>query len=145
MTGSAQIRVAIVGCGVISRTYAHTISQFEFMELAACVDAEPDRAEALGAPYGADARTLDEVLGDPAIDAIVNGSGGFVFAFTNSAGIIPVSVTAVDLNGDGKMDVICANNTSSGTLTALTNDGAGGLEPVLKFREVLFSPKRQTG
>jgi len=65
-------RVAIVGCGVISHTYAHTISEFEFMELAACVDAEPGRAEALGAPYGADARTLDEVLDDPAIDAVVN-------------------------------------------------------------------------
>ena len=67
-----RARVAIVGCGVISRTYAHTISEFQFMELAACVDAEPGRAEALGAPYGADARTLEDVLGDPAIDAIVN-------------------------------------------------------------------------
>ena len=65
-------RVAIVGCGVISRTYAHTISQFEFMELAACVDAEPGRAEELGAPYGAPARSLDDVLGDPAVDAVVN-------------------------------------------------------------------------
>ena len=65
-------RIAIVGCGVISRTYAHTISQFDFMELAACVDAEPGRAEALSAPYGAEARPLADVLGDPAIDAVVN-------------------------------------------------------------------------
>src|SRR5262249_14311064 len=65
-------RIAIVGCGVISRTYAHTISEFDFMELAACVDAEPDRAESLGAPYGAGARPLDDALGDPAIDAVVN-------------------------------------------------------------------------
>ena len=65
-------RIAIVGCGVISRTYAHTISQFDFMELSACVDAEPGRAEALSAPYGAEARPLDDVLGDPAIDSVVN-------------------------------------------------------------------------
>src|ERR1051326_790853 len=66
------MNIAIVGCGVIRRTYAHTISQFEFMELAACVDAEPGRAEELGAPYDAPARVLDDVVGDPAADAVVH-------------------------------------------------------------------------
>ena len=65
-------RVAIVGCGVISRTYAHTISQLGFVELAACVDDAPGRAEQLAAKFGAEARSFDAVLADPEIDAIVN-------------------------------------------------------------------------
>jgi predicted dehydrogenase len=65
-------RVAIIGCGVISRTYAHTLSQLPFVELAACVDEDPARATELAAKFGADARTLDDVLADPEIDAVVN-------------------------------------------------------------------------
>lgn len=65
-------RVAIVGCGVISRTYAHTMSQLPFVELAACVDEDPDRAAELASKFGAEARSLDAVLQDPEIDAVVN-------------------------------------------------------------------------
>ena len=65
-------RVAIVGCGVISRTYAHTISELAFVQLAACVDGEPGRAEELAAKFGARACSLDDALADPGIDAIVN-------------------------------------------------------------------------
>jgi predicted dehydrogenase len=68
-----MMRVAIVGCGVISRTYAHTIAELDFMELAACVDDVSERAEQLAAHYDtAAARTLDDVLHDPGIDAVVN-------------------------------------------------------------------------
>jgi predicted dehydrogenase len=66
------MKIAIVGCGVISRTYAHTIAELDFMELRACVDAVPGRAEQLAGRYGASVRSLDEVLQDDAIDAIVN-------------------------------------------------------------------------
>ena len=40
----------------------------------------------------------------------------------------PISVTAADVNGDGKLDLICANNTGN-TLTVLTNNGSGGFVP----------------
>ncbi len=36
------------------------------------------------------------------------------------------SVTAADVNGDGKVDLICPNNTSPGSVTILTNNGVGG-------------------
>ena len=66
-------RVAIVGCGVISRTYAHTISQLDFVELAACVDDDPERAEELAAKFGAQARIARRrCCDDPDIDAVVN-------------------------------------------------------------------------
>lgn len=65
-------RLAIVGCGVISRTYAHTIGQLDFMELAACVDDIPGRAGELASKFGGQASTLDAVLQDSTIDAVVN-------------------------------------------------------------------------
>lgn len=65
-------RVAIVGCGVISRAYAHTMRKLGFIELAACVDGLPERAEELAAEFGATATTLEAVLQDPDIDAVVN-------------------------------------------------------------------------
>ena len=65
-------RVAIVGCGVISRTYAHTISQLGFVELVACVDQDEARAAELAATFGTQPRSLDDVLSDPDIDAVVN-------------------------------------------------------------------------
>jgi predicted dehydrogenase len=65
-------RVAIVGCGVISAVYAHTLAELESLELAACVDGIPERAEQLAGQYGARARTLDHVVHDADIDAIVN-------------------------------------------------------------------------
>jgi hypothetical protein len=36
-----------------------------------------------------------------------------------------VSVVAADVNGDGKLDLICANHALLGTLLVLTNDGGG--------------------
>ena len=69
---TAASRVAIVGCGVISRTYAHTIGQLPFIELAACVDDLPGRAEKLAGRFGGEARSLDAVLSDPTIDAVIN-------------------------------------------------------------------------
>jgi len=65
-------RIAIVGCGVISRTYADTIGKLGTAELVACVDEIAERAEELAATAGARACSLDDVLRDPDVDAVVN-------------------------------------------------------------------------
>src|ERR1051325_11711340 len=54
-----------------------------------------------------------------------NGSGGFVLASSPTVGDTPISVTAADVNGDGKLDLICANFNAN-KLTVLTNSGSGG-------------------
>ncbi len=52
-----------------------------------------------------------------------NGSGGFVFSSTLTVGNGSICVAAADVNGDGKVDLISANNTDS-TLSVLTNNGS---------------------
>jgi len=47
----------------------------------------------------------------------------FAPATTNAVGVNPASVAVVDVNGDGKLDLICAN-TGDNTLTVLTNNGS---------------------
>jgi len=54
-----------------------------------------------------------------------DGTCNFVIAATYDMGLEPWSVTAADVNGDGKVDLICANAGDS-TLMVLTNDGSGG-------------------
>ena len=48
-----------------------------------------------------------------------------VFAGSEKMCIRDRSVTAADVNGDGKVDLICANEGDS-TLSVLTNNGSGG-------------------
>ena len=54
-----------------------------------------------------------------------NGSGGFGSNATLNVGSGPQCVVAADVNGDGKLDLISANNGDN-TLTVLTNNGSGG-------------------
>ncbi|MFM2294263.1 MAG: hypothetical protein RLZZ350_676 [Verrucomicrobiota bacterium] len=57
-----------------------------------------------------------------------NGSGGFGLSSSPSVSGgsgQTYSVTSADVNGDGKVDLICANN-SGNTLSVLTNNGSGG-------------------
>ena len=65
--------VAIVGCGVISPAYAHTLNQLEFIDLVACADAMPERAAQLAEAHGIPrALSFDEVLASPDIETVVN-------------------------------------------------------------------------
>jgi hypothetical protein len=60
-----------------------------------------------------------------------NGTGGFGFHATFTVGVGPTRPIAVDLNGDGQPDLVCANNTDN-TLTVLTNGGGHfGLQATL--------------
>lgn len=65
-------RVAIVGCGVIAPAYAHTLAELGNVELAACADVLPERAEALAKAHQSSPATIDEIVGADDIDAIVN-------------------------------------------------------------------------
>lgn len=69
-----RIKVGVVGCGNISNAYFHGLGQFpDLIEVVACADLDRSRAEAKAQEKKlAHAGTVEEILGDPDIDLIVN-------------------------------------------------------------------------
>jgi predicted dehydrogenase len=64
--------VAVVGCGVIARTYAQGAAAFDSFELVACADSVRDRAAAFAEANELRAADLDELLVDPDVDIVLN-------------------------------------------------------------------------
>ena len=67
-----------------------------------------------------------------------DGSGHFTFAASLVVGQIPWSVAAADVNADGKMDLISANE-GEGTLSVMTNDGCGSFTLSGKYSVASFT------
>jgi len=69
-----SLNVGILGCGVISRTYAGDISRFfPQLRLAACADCEIGPAKKLAGEFGIlKACVTEELLDDPEIDLVIN-------------------------------------------------------------------------
>jgi predicted dehydrogenase len=65
-------KVAIVGCGNICEIYFTNAKRLEAIEVVACCDRIPDRAQAKAAQHDIRACTFDEVLGDTSIDIVLN-------------------------------------------------------------------------
>ncbi len=70
MAGPA--RVGIVGCGDVTGLYLPTIAGLPMIELAACADLDPARAEALSMSGGFPAVPVDALLADPTIEIVLN-------------------------------------------------------------------------
>lgn len=68
---SAQqpVRVALIGCGAWGRNLVRTHAALG--SLVAVVDPDPAVAAAQAETYGVEARTFEEVLADPSVDAVV--------------------------------------------------------------------------
>jgi hypothetical protein len=72
---------------------------------------------------------------------IGNGDGTFKSAVEYSTGIAPVAIIAADLNGDGKVDLVTANNCgyscNSGpgdALSVLLGNGDGTFQPSVEYQ-----------
>jgi predicted dehydrogenase len=65
-------RVALIGCGNVSQHYVAGCASLAAVDLVACTDADPPRAAELAATAGLRALSLDDLLGDPSIDVVVN-------------------------------------------------------------------------
>jgi predicted dehydrogenase len=65
-------RIGIIGCGNIAPLYARTLNELGWVEIAAFADGLPDRAERFAAKYGGAAMSVDEMLADGSIEAVVN-------------------------------------------------------------------------
>lgn len=65
-------RFAIVGCGTIAPTHVKAIASLAPQaRLIACADVMPERAEALAASSGAEARPWTAILNDSSVDAVI--------------------------------------------------------------------------
>jgi predicted dehydrogenase len=69
----SPLRVAVVGCGNISRAYVDTLLPYDEVELVGAVDLDHERARALASVFGGRAyESFEEVLADESVDAVLN-------------------------------------------------------------------------
>ncbi|MCB1486820.1 MAG: Gfo/Idh/MocA family oxidoreductase, partial [Bauldia sp.] len=64
--------IGIIGCGVISDTYFELAPLFKGVEIVACADIAPAYAKAKAEKYSVRAMSVDALLKDEAIDAVIN-------------------------------------------------------------------------
>lgn len=68
-----KVKVGVVGCGKISDAYFKGMKRYDLLEIAACADLDPGRAQAKCAAFGVPrACSTEELLADPAIEIVVN-------------------------------------------------------------------------
>lgn len=66
-----MLRTGLLGAGRIGQVHAQTITAHRGSELAAVSDYYPEAAQKLAEEYGSIPRTTEEILADPAIDAVL--------------------------------------------------------------------------
>ncbi|OAN76317.1 hypothetical protein A8B78_02190 [Jannaschia sp. EhC01] len=66
-----MMKVGLLGAGRIAGVHAKAIAGHSGSTLVAVSDFIPDAAQKLAAQYGAEARTTDEIIPDPGIDALL--------------------------------------------------------------------------
>ncbi|HEV8638174.1 MAG TPA: Gfo/Idh/MocA family oxidoreductase, partial [Chloroflexota bacterium] len=67
------MKVGLIGCGTISGTYLKVAKRFPILEVVACADVLPERAQARAEEFGVPrALAVDELLADPEIELVLN-------------------------------------------------------------------------
>ena len=66
------LRVGMIGCGAISAQYLATFAELDTVQLVAVADLDQARAVAVAAQQQVRALTVDELLGDPEVDLVLN-------------------------------------------------------------------------
>lgn len=70
---SDAVKIGVVGCGAISAAYFKMATTLPILEMAACADLDPAKAEARAAEFNIPkVCTVDELLADPEIQIILN-------------------------------------------------------------------------
>ena len=140
------LRVAVVGCGNISGAYGETMSVYPSVRIAGATDVDPALSAAfVGRFGGVDYPSLDDVLGDPDVDAIVNltfpavhadvttaalNAGKHVHSEKPLAGSYEAARSLVELASDRGLRLSCSPITFMGeaqqTMWQLVEAGAIG-------------------
>jgi predicted dehydrogenase len=153
---SKPFRVGLIGCGDISRQYFENLKPFgAYAKFTACADLDLERAKAKAAEHGLKASTVNELLADPDIDAILNLTIPAAHASVNLAALKagkhvycekPFSLTykegaqVLKEAQKRKLRIGCAPDTVLGggvqTCRKLIDEGAIG-KPVAAFANML--------
>lgn len=64
--------IGIIGCGNISTTYLRLAPQFRGLQVRAVADVNPAAAKARAAEFNVAAQSVEDLLGNPAIDVVIN-------------------------------------------------------------------------
>ena len=65
-------RVGVVGCGIIAKAYVEGSAAFDSFDIAACADLDMERAEVFADVHALQVATVDDLIGDPSIDVVLN-------------------------------------------------------------------------
>ena len=68
----ANLGIGIIGCGNISTSYLRLAPLFKGLEVRAVADLNMDLARARAAEFGTVAQSVEDLLGNPAIDVVIN-------------------------------------------------------------------------
>jgi predicted dehydrogenase len=70
----SPLRIGLIGCGAISNAYFKGLASFsKFAQITACADLDLERARAKASEHGVGkAGSVQELLGDPQVDAVLN-------------------------------------------------------------------------
>jgi predicted dehydrogenase len=69
---ASAARVGIIGCGNIAPVYVRTLKELGWVEVAGFADGVASRAEEFATQHGGSAMSLEDMLADQSIDAVVN-------------------------------------------------------------------------
>ena len=70
---TSPVKVGIVGCGTISGIYLQNARTLEAIEVVACADLIPERAQARAVEFGVPrACSVEELLADPEVEVVLN-------------------------------------------------------------------------
>lgn len=113
-----MIKLGILGCGRIGQVHAGSVGRMTNATLVAVSDAFPEAADSLAAKTGAAAKTTEEIIADPQIDAIIIGTPTDthydIIHAASKAGKAIFCEKPVDMSSDrirDCMDVVAAHNT----------------------------------
>lgn len=65
-------RIGVIGCGNIAPVYVRTLQQLGWVDIAAFADGIAERAVAFAQRHGGTSMSIDEMLADPSLDAVLN-------------------------------------------------------------------------
>lgn len=66
------MKAAIIGCGMISRTYLNSLKQFSVIQVCACCDRNTERVRQTAEEFQLREMTFEEILADQEIELIIN-------------------------------------------------------------------------